>query len=348
MKKNTLIICISIFTVMFFGSCKTLLYTNIEVLRPAQVAFPLDVDNVLIVNNSVPQPENVGHTTRLINEDTRTVELPADSLSIFLTTSLAEEIASRQFFGTTQLIHETVNTTSDYTANKPLSSYNVSRLCTAYNADAIISLNKLEVSDVLEEFYLSGYGFYLLELNTVYHSYWSIQHPNKTIIDTLQFADTVHWAAESTSRRRLFENFPKRYDALIDGALYVGGKSANRFIPYWEEVDRYFFVNNNDWIKKGMNAVYEQEWDNAIEIWKQALLETKKKKDRAYIANNLAVVYEISGDIENAYRCMDVSVTSYKELLFSNSKDFRILLGYLQELEQRYRDNLAVEKQVGE
>lgn len=50
------------------SSCSGMLYTTIDVLRPAKVSFPVDVNNLLIVNNAASQPQSYGHKTVLFNE----------------------------------------------------------------------------------------------------------------------------------------------------------------------------------------------------------------------------------------------------------------------------------------
>ena len=47
--------------VIFLSSCTNLLYTSLDVLRPAKVAFDADAHNLLLVNNTVVQPVEYGH-----------------------------------------------------------------------------------------------------------------------------------------------------------------------------------------------------------------------------------------------------------------------------------------------
>jgi hypothetical protein len=46
---------------LLFSSCTTMMYTSIDVLRPAKVSFDKNASNLLIVNNTVVQPNNIGH-----------------------------------------------------------------------------------------------------------------------------------------------------------------------------------------------------------------------------------------------------------------------------------------------
>jgi len=85
--------------ILFFASCQTaMLFTTLDVLRPAQVEFAPEVESLLIVNNSKVQPEYFGHTTRFFTGQAQEVSVPTDSVSLFALSVLAEEIDNINFF----------------------------------------------------------------------------------------------------------------------------------------------------------------------------------------------------------------------------------------------------------
>lgn len=62
-----------------FSACSTIEYIGIETYNPAEITFPKKVDKVLIVNNAVPQPDDVGYTYNLYGTVQDTALRPADS-----------------------------------------------------------------------------------------------------------------------------------------------------------------------------------------------------------------------------------------------------------------------------
>ena len=50
-----------------FSACNTIEYIGIETYNPAEITFPKNVDKVLIVNNAVPQPDDVGYIMAFYN-----------------------------------------------------------------------------------------------------------------------------------------------------------------------------------------------------------------------------------------------------------------------------------------
>ena len=342
---------VGIFGLVLFSSCSStkMLYTNIDVLRPAKVSFATDANNLLIVNNTVVQPSHLGHSTRLLNENEQNVDIATDSLSMLLVSALSEEIEKKDFFLNTNLMYETVNTSSDFNVANLLRSYQVSNLSTQHQADVILSLNKLKVIDLMEEYFLTDTRLYFLALDAVYESHWSIQYPNRSQTDTIVYTDTVHWNASSYSRRRLFADFPKRSDALMNGALYVGRKSVNRFIPYWEEQERFFFDSKNKMMQQGMNLVYERDWKGAIKAWEEALSanNNKDKKLQVHASNNLAVAYEITGELGKAIGYMSAAIEVYSKTASSNDSSLQIMSDYYNDLIRRKNDAALLEEQLG-
>ena len=48
-----------------FSACSTVEYIEIETYNPAGITFPKNVGKVLVVNNAVPQPDDVGYTYKI-------------------------------------------------------------------------------------------------------------------------------------------------------------------------------------------------------------------------------------------------------------------------------------------
>lgn len=103
-----------LFSGLLLSSCSGMLYTSIDILRPAKVAFPTDVTHVLLVNNTKPQPSEYGHTTDLFNDQEKQIEANTDSLAIFHLASLSENINDKEFFGSIDLEYNSINQYGDF------------------------------------------------------------------------------------------------------------------------------------------------------------------------------------------------------------------------------------------
>jgi tetratricopeptide (TPR) repeat protein len=348
MKAQKLKFILLAFGTVFLTSCTSLLYTSLDVLHPAKVAFAPDANNLLIVNNTVNQPANYGHRTDMINQSTKNINISTDSTSIFCLGALSEDLEGKDFFSSVSVIPNSVNKNTDFFSTTDLNEKTVKDLCAANHSNVILSLDNIKVSDDLTESYLIDNATFLASLELRFESTWSIHYLNKPEVTKIQFKDTVNWESESYQRKETMKGLPKRADALVDGALTVGHNCVNRFVPYWDKVDRYFFNPKNKLMKQGMDSVYVKNWKSAISSWEKVLNTEKSTTLKAQATNNIAIGYEILGDMDKA---LEYAMKSLK--LFGEQKviDYDAVLrisNYVTELDQRKDEVPILKKQLGE
>lgn len=340
-----------VFIAVLMSSCAAnkLMYTSIDVLRPAEVTFAGDVSRLLLVNNTVSQPANYKHSTvRLLDGVKIPVSVNTDSLSLFMLSALSEELLNKEFFYTNDIVLNSINKSSDFEEITPLLNHKLQSLAKECNADVVLSLNHLETIDELNEGYNTLSEEAVLSLDVVYDTWWTIQYPDEEKkSQIIHYQDTVYWELSHYSRKKLFENFPDRYDALIDGALYVGQKMINRLVPYWEEVDRYLFEINNPQMLRGMEEVYQKNWADAIPYWETALNNATKKKQKALIQNNLAVAYEINGELDKALSLITQAIDNYNST-FAEKKSLDTMLDHKDSLLTRLKQQILIKEQIAE
>ena len=333
--------------VLFFTSCKTaMVFTTLDILRPAQVEFPPEVENLLIINNSKIQPEDVGHSIQFFSGQTRNFSVPTDSVSLFVLSVLAEEIEQIGFFASVDLLLNSANPNADFNSITPLPRATVNRLLNTYDADAILSLDHIIARSEIEENYFSGLGYFYTILNVRFDSFWSIHYPNNVPTVALHFQDSLFWQSESHNRAQALEGLPDTQDALIDGALFVGYNSTRRFLPFWEQSDRFFFDSNNKLMRHAMDSVVVRNWESAAELWKQAFNSTNNTRLRGEAANNIAIAYEILGDYDEALKFAQISFDIFNARMGANDAVIR-LSDYMLELLRRKQELLLLDRQLG-
>jgi len=348
MKTPKLIPFMLAFGVIFFTSCTSLLYTTLDVLRPAKVAFATDANDLLIVNNTVNQPAEYGHSTQLINQSPKNVSVKTDSMSIFCLGAMTEDLEGKDFFASVQLIPNTINSGKEFFSTAGLNDETVKNLCQSKRANVILSLDKIKVTDSLIENYVSESATYLSALELKFETSWSIHYPNKPKATTIQFVDTVYWESESYYRKKAMDDLPNRNDALVDGALNVGHKAVDRFVPYWDKVDRYFFNPHIKLMKQGIDSVYVKNWKSAISLWEKEFNKTKSVWIQAQAANNIAIGYEITGDLDKALEYATRAYYSIGKMPIVNYESFVRLSDYMKELTLRKNELAILKKQLGE
>ncbi|HLP04259.1 MAG TPA: DUF6340 family protein [Paludibacter sp.] len=333
---------------LLLSSCNQMLYTSLDILRPAKVAFAPEASNLLLVNNSTPQPAGQGHRTIPYNAAPKRVELPTDSMSLFCLGALTEELGNKDFFTSVKMLPQSLNKSNDPNTITLLNDSTVRALCLSNTANTVLALNNIKVADDLTEYYFNETGSWLIALECRIETNWSVHYLNNMQVTTVHFKDTAYWESESYNRREAYAGLAKRPDALIDAALNAGRKSGDRFVPYWEKADRYFFNPANKQMRAGMDSVYLKNWNAAIRIWGEVANRSKNETTKAQAANNIAIAYEILGNID---RALEYATLSYNIRSKMNNSDFEAYLrarSYVKELSQRKKEIPILKKQLGE
>ncbi len=335
------------FSLIFpLGSCTTLLYTSIDVLKPAKVTFDPQKNNLLIVNNTVVQPEDYGHKNEYLGEKPKNLTCKTDSLPLFCLSVINDAINSKGFFNDVNLEINSVNSSSDFFNVQVLSTENITNLGEKYSANVILSLDRLKVNDQVTEYYSDEYATYYATLEARLESQWSLHYPGNSQYGSVTFRDTLFWDAESRVRQKALSQLPDRAAALFDAAVYVGNNSVKRFIPQWEKADRYFFSSSNKSMKQGYDSLVYKNWESAISIWDEALPQSKIRT-KALLAHNIAVVYEILGDIDSAISYAQKSMEYFEQTQIMNFKFYTIAENYLNILQVRKNELDIIDKQLG-
>ncbi|MEA4983330.1 MAG: DUF6340 family protein [Paludibacter sp.] len=333
---------------VLLASCSEMLYTNIEVLRPAKVTFPAEIDRLLIVNNSVPQANDYGHVTELFNERQRKVSVDTDSLPVYTMAAFAESVEEKEFFTYVNVQYESLKNTGDYLSTTSPSETQIAELARKNQVNTVISLDRILVNDNVAELFNQEENTFLAYMEARFEKHWTVFFPEMHQKFNLITKDTVYWESESYYRQRALNGLPVRRDALIDGALITGAKDVDKFIPYWEKVDRYFFNFNKKSFKPGMDAVYKKDWEGAIACWEDLLSKSQSETFKAKIAHNLAVVYEIKEDIGKAYDYSNKALEFFTNSVIVEYQSFMYVAEQNNSLKSRLAEQKLLNRQLGE
>jgi len=330
-------------------SCTTnLLFTSLDVMRPGNANYTPLANRLLIINNSVVQPANEGHLIERFDEKPINVVIPTDSLSLYCLSALAEDLTKNNIFTSVDIMPKSINKSKNFNTNVDLTDTLTKKLCTTNNANVILSLDRLQVADNLYELFLSNDNVYSALLALQIQSFWSIHYLDRPEITKIKFTDAMNWQNKSKNAREAIDGLPKRTDALIDGALNVGHRFTERILPHWEQVERYFFDIKTAEMRKGMDSVSAKNWDAAIKSFSKVANSKKWAGLRARAANNLAVVYEITGDLDSALKYARISLELFDKLPYTQNSYIRHTGTYVKELINRQEEIRILNSLKGE
>lgn len=313
-------------------------YTTIDILRPGRVTFPKEAQHVLVVNNAVNQPHDYAHQSRLMGQITSNVTIDTDSALLYFLTAFSQTLEDQEFFGSVDLLETTQNTSERYFEQHSMTGLQIDHLRKMYDADAIITLNRLLLSDMLEDYLTTDEDYYAyLEVHCV--SIWHIYMPGQERPTAITLSDTLLWENRDYRRSDAIDALPNRRDALLDMAIYSAQSIGRRLVPHWEQRDRYFYYHSDKQMQAGMDSLYHKKWEGAIGEWYSAY-ERGNTKLKACAAANMASAFEIEGDLRSAYFWAQRAAEHFGDGLLTNNKQQQEanMRAYANELQMRIKE----------
>ena len=312
-------------------------HTTLDIRHAPKRQLPEGVANLIVVNNTVTQPSQYGHSVLRNN-----VQQYSDSVNLTLASERMLMGAVMQMdyeWGLQSVGAEPVsqNSSTDFYSQQTPTAEQAALWIQQFAADAALSLDRLILYDK-EDCYLTIDGDYYAWFKAYLASRWTTytQDGKK---QSYVFTDTLFWEGRSDSPTAALQQLPDKQTALLDFAEYAGSRFADSFLETWQTVDRYFYENKNENIKKGMQALTRRQWQQAIAEWETAY-RSSDKETRAYAAADIAVAEEIQDNLESALKWATKAQNEFLKLRGSDYAQQAVNLAcYTRLLEKRIKEN---------
>lgn len=284
-------------------------YFTLSVKQPAVCTITESPLRLLLVNNALPQPDDLGHKTVLPSGDadhpaSTSVSVPQPNAVPLCLFALNNHLQENELFPEVAILEQSQVKQKSFYSRHALSQAQADSLCDLYGTDAVLALDQLVVMDVVEAYLTTSEDYYAY-LKAYTNTRWTIyyqqrQHQPKTFV----YSDTLIWDGRGNSMDKALQRLPNRQDALQEMVVYAGEEMAARLTPQWKDAERYLYVNKSDEIIRGMEAFRHQQWDTAIHIWEAVYNDISNHRRRsakeletaAFAAADIALAYEIKED----------------------------------------------------
>lgn len=129
----------------------------------------------------------------------------------------------------------------------------------------------------------------------------------KSVVYENYFRHSRRWSATGANIIETASRLLRRNDALRQISYSLGEDFAAQLVPlnYWE--DRRMFRGKDDATKRAERLGLTDNWREAATVWESAFMSSDKAKIRAAAAYNLALSYEILGDLDLAKKWVSES-----------------------------------------
>jgi hypothetical protein len=214
----------------------------------------------------------------------------------------------------------------------------VKALCDTFDTDAILSLDyfktRVTTKYQKENFFQSGNNsFYALsqaQMKINYEALFRVYDPVRERIIYREFMrDTIIWEDEDSSTQELFTRFRPVKNALTEAGIAIALDLSGEISSNWFTEKRSYFAKGDSNLKQAAQLLNAGEWVPAIALWKDTAEKTKSKSIKSKAEFNIALGYEMLGDLDSA---VEWALKSYNTMYRTNTYN------YLEILKRRKND----------
>ena len=280
-------------------------YFWIDEWQPAERVALKDAQDVLLVNNTIVQPADFGHSIVVDGNEVAHEHISLDDAALHCIFAATQAMDERMEFTRVEMQEKSQNISTNYYVRNTLSNQKMQQLCREYQVDALLILNQLVLYNVLESFSSEDGSSYYAYLQAYAQSHWTVYRTNTNRSYSFAVADTLLWESDwQYTRTSALSQLPSRNEALLYLAREVGINAAASLMPQWVPAKRYLYQQDNANLQAGLTSFRYQRWQEAITYWLLVVNDEAKsndnKKAAACAAANIAIAYEMLGDYDSA------------------------------------------------
>lgn len=326
---------------LILSSCSGIRFLTVETREPAQVTLPNNIVRVAVVNNVVEQPDDIGHYSYGIKSSVANkANASSDSVAIYYTEALAQFINEENHFQRVTYYNKPVRVDNDFFMETLLDPEVMNDIRRKTGADAVISLDKLIIQTYKKELLNQG-GYKFNEMWVKINSTIRVYLPSmEGKIPTVAYTDSLYWVGYDAFDDQFLQldTILSREEAMKTIAVTAAEKMTNVFTPHWERQDRWYYTSSSKLMREGEAFAKGAKWNAAIEKWLLYYigLSERKKIDKAKVASNIALAYEMIGEMKDAMEWATVAYNLFSETTAPNSMERRRSQLYKNEIERRF------------
>lgn|GEM_PF-61283 len=344
---SPVIFLLTVPVMLLFNGCKTT-SLSLDVLVPAQISVPQDIQNVGLVNRSLPQDKS--RWANILEGFFSGEEIYGDREgSEKCLGGLAGTLNNSPRFRASVLTGLDLRGTGTRQFPPPLDWDQVQKICNDFRVDALIALETFdsdvgidrgqhEVERKVDDKKVKV-TVYTADLRINVNTGWRIYDPiHKTFADMNIYTFRRRWNGDGDTPEKALYELPHKRDAIDQAGVYAGEQYGLRISPTWTRVTRSYYSRKNPDLELAHRYVKTNEWDKAIEVWKK-LVNTGDKELAGMASYNMALACEMKGQLEIAYTW---AKKAYEEYGVKRAYSYMIVLN------RRLEDQKALKEQMGQ
>ncbi len=295
------LLCLLLFVA---AACQSVQQFSIDYMQPAEVSFPAALRRVAVVNNMPASPQatampEAGEEPKGEYEVARKTDYytgnPATAAQ-----ALADALADENYFDQVIICDSALRANDVALRESTLSREEVNRLARDLQADFLIAVEDVRLRAVSKMDFLPDVQAYYGTVDVTVCPTLRIYVPNRRgPVATVSRPDSIFWEEAGVSEGEVRSRLIQGKELVEAASGFAGSSPVAYLLPHWKTAERYLFVGGSVDMRDAAVYVREQNWDEAIALWKRHY-EQRKGKTKIRAAYNIALGYELQDSIGDA------------------------------------------------
>ncbi|MFN5911932.1 MAG: DUF6340 family protein [Bacteroidota bacterium] len=326
-------------------SCSGIRDMQVQVMRPAVITVPGEIQKIALLNRSIPASQSA-------IEGTLTGEMPKQdkALSNECISALNATLLESARFEVKRLEY-TMNAAdpNSLSFGAPLDWKTVDTMCARLGVDGLLVLEYFDSDFTLDnaagttaqavQSVLNGGQTSIEASGTATATCgFRVYYAKKQVIPYEdEFRFKKRWRERANTAAEAVGKLIKRNPALKEVSYETGIEFARSIVPLyiWEHRDMY--KGKKGEMERAERQALAKDWEGALQTWMSAYDSATKNKVKAKAALNIALAYEVLGNLKEAQKWAG---TAYVD----GGK--RAMLEYAEIIDQRVREQNRLEEQL--
>lgn len=275
---------------LLLGGCQTVEQLSIDYMLPAEVSFPPSLKRVAVVNNMPSIPDNkliVEETDEKKKDETEIARKTKyfNGNSKITTEALAEALANENYFDEVVICDSMLRANDMIPRESTLSKSEVESLIESLDVDFLIALENIQLRSLRKIEYRASGVVYAGTIDVKVYPTVKVYLPNRNgPMVTINTNDSIFWDYAAPSIAQAGAGLISETEMLKEASEFAGTVPVKYMLPHWKTASRYLFTSGSVNMRDAAVYVRENNWQQAIELWKQTYEKKKKGKQKMYAA----------------------------------------------------------------
>jgi hypothetical protein len=302
-------------------ACSRTVYVPVQ--RPAAVYVAPHIQSIALIDRSEINRRNVSRVESVITGEIPGLDKEGAQMAIDGLARSLQDNQRYQVVRTNEQLKSPVTIPGQW---PPLLEWSaVEHLCSKYNTNALLVLESYDSNFIVtngsrvvkkkdkDGKEISSNEFYAEGVATVNLGFRFYDPATKSVIDEHMYGHSRKWETSGNLLQMALTNLIDHRMAVKDVSTQTGLMYSTRISPHWYRASRSFFKKGKGDANFaiGVRRATVNDWTGAMEAWQKSANSYKRKTaGRSYY--NLALMYEIQGDLETALNHSQRAYTDYR------------------------------------